>query len=276
MIKKIILIIVVVVVIGLIAWGVWFFAFSRSSGPNAAAHLGSLPSVQGQAQNGTIASVQGVSGPQNPQVVNDFLGEIQNANQIALGGTVVVPPYALQVWGDTNKGGEALLEYASSTGWTLISLGGGEWSVLSLIQEGVPVSVAEQLVAGLTNGTSAIATSSVAIPAGDTIAIGTPRGVVTMNNFYNNAAYIDQNERVVVIQQNSTYGIFYDISGSNFKLAIFRTPSKAVRQAAEAGFLASLGISQQDACRLNPYETFPEDVSATSNQHSLSFCSGAF
>lgn len=265
-----------VVFAGLIAWGLWFFAFSKSSNPNTATHLGSLPPVQSQTQSGASASVQGISNPQNPQVANDFIGAIQNANQIALGGTVVVSPYALQVWGDANKGGEALLEYASSTGWTLMSLGGGEWTALSLMQEGVPVAVAQQLVAGLTTGTLIPATSSVAIPAGDTLSIGTPRGIVTMNNFYNNAAYIDQDEQVVVIQQSSTYGIFYNVSGSAFTLVLFGTPSEAAHQAAEGGFLASLGISQQDACKLSVYEIFPEDVSATASQHNLSFCSGAF
>lgn len=272
--KKPILITVAVVVVILIAWGVWFFVFSRSSSSTAVVHLGSLPPVQSQTQSGTSVSVQGVSSTQNSQVANDFLGEIQNANQIGLGGTVMVPPYALQIWGDTNKGGEALLENTSSTGWTLVSLGGGEWSVLSLIQEGVPVDAAEQLVAGLGQATSTSATpSSTVFPTGDTLAIGTLHGVVTMNNFYNTAAYIDQDEQTVVIEQSSTYGIFYDMSGSSFTLALFGTQSDGARRAAETGFLTELGISQQDACKLSVYEISPEDVSATANQHSLSFCS---
>ena len=102
--KKLMIIISVVVVIGLIAWGAWFFISSRNSSPAAISTnpVGLLPPVQSQAQNGTTASVQGVSSPQDPQVANDFLGAIQNANQISLGGTVEVSPYALQIWGDTN------------------------------------------------------------------------------------------------------------------------------------------------------------------------------
>ena len=92
-----------------------------------------------------------VTSPQDPAIASNFKSQIQNANLITLGGTIVVSSYALQIWGDVNKGGEALLEYASSTGWTLMSLGGGEWTVDGLVQEGVPQNIAEQLVAGLGN-----------------------------------------------------------------------------------------------------------------------------
>jgi hypothetical protein len=277
--KKLMIIISVVVVIGLIAWGAWFFISSRNSSPAAISTnpVGLLPPVQSQAQNGTTASVQGVSSPQDPQVANDFLGAIQNANQISLGGTVEVSPYALQIWGDTNKGGEALLEYGSSTGWSLVSLGGGEWTVLSLIQEGVPVTTAQQLVAGLgQTGASTPATSSVAIPAGDTISIGTSHGVVTMNNFYSKAVYIDSNEQTVVIQQTPNYGIFYNISGSSFVITLLSAPLEAAQQAAESAFISNLGISQQDACKLTVYENVPASVSSqyVGQSSSLSFCGG--
>ena len=286
--KKLISIIAVVVVIGLIVWGAWLFMFSGSSGRNTPSNPNGLlplapsiaPSkVQSQTQSGISVFVQVVSSPQNPEIAKDFLGEIQNADQIALGGTVIASPYALQIWGDTNKGGEALLEYASSTGWTLVSLGGGEWTVLALIQEGVPVSVAEQLVAGLTNGTLPTPTAPpITIPVGDTITIGTSGGSVTMNNFYKSADYIDQDQRAVVVQQASTYNIVYYISNSGFTLTILGAPSQADRQMAEAAFLASLGISQQDACKLSVYENFPGNLSIAPRQQNLSFCtsSGAF
>jgi hypothetical protein len=264
--KKFILILAIVIVIGLIVWGVWFLALGRSSSRATSSNnnqSGSLPStpssipstIQSRTQSGTSVRIQNVSSPQNPEVAKDFLGEIQNADQIALGGTVVVSPYALQIWGDTNKGGEALLEDESSTGWMLISLGGGEWTVLALVQVGVPVSLAQQLVAGLVSGTfSPSVGAPIAIPPGNTIAIGTADGTVTMNNFYNSAAYIDQAQQTVVIEQSSTYSISYNIADSSFTLNILGTPSEATRQGAEAAFLAALGISQQDACELSVYE----------------------
>jgi len=277
--KKLILIIAVVVIVVLIVWGVWFFVISRNSSPAATStnSAGLLPPVQSQAQNGTTASIQGIPSPQNPQVANDFLGAIQNANQISLGGTVVVSPYALQIWGDTNKGGEALLQYGSSTGWSLVSLGGGEWTVLSLIQEGVPVATAQQLVAGLGQTGASTPSSSVVIPAGATISIGTSHGVVTMNNFYNNAAYIDSNEQTVVIQQAPDYGIFYNISNSSFVITLLSTPLEAAQQTAESAFISSLGIPQQGACKLTVYESVPANVSSqyVGQSFPLSFCGGS-
>jgi hypothetical protein len=47
-----------------------------------------------------------------------------------------------------------LLKYSSSKGWVLMSLGGGEWAVDDLVEEGVPEPTAEQLIAGLNNEAS--------------------------------------------------------------------------------------------------------------------------
>jgi hypothetical protein len=277
--KKTISIIGAVIIIGLVVWGAWSFVSSKGSAGNTLSNSSSLlPSVslsiQSQTQNGASVPVQGIASPQNSEVAKDLLGEMQNANQIALGGTVVASPYALQIWGDANEGGEALLEYSSSTGWNLISLGGGEWNVVALIQEGVPQSVAKQLIAGLTSGMPSPAASSTIIPAGDTIILGTAQGSVAMNNFYKNAGYIAQDQQTVVIQQASTYSIVYDVSDSSFTLTISSAPLDAVRQAAEAAFLSSLGISQQDACKLRVYEDISGGVP---NQYAgksfpLSFC----
>jgi hypothetical protein len=279
--KKIIAVIGILTIIGIIAWGVWFFTFSRNSQSNLGVSL-QMPSStpQGQTQSATPAPVQQISSLENPEVAKDFLGEVQNVNQITLGGTVVVLSYSLQIWGNTNSGGEALLKYASSTGWTLVSLGGGEWTVPALMQEGVPQSIAEQLVAGLTNSasTSLSAVSPMNIPSGDTITIGTSKGSVTMNNFYKSAAYIAQDQQTVVIQQTSTYIIVYNVLHSSFTITIQSAPLEATRQAAEAAFLNTLGISQQDACKLSAYENVPASVSDkyVGKSLPLSFCNQAF
>jgi hypothetical protein len=94
------------------------------------------------------ASVSAETTQNQTQVKTSFTHAIQNANEIQLYNTVVVMPYALQTWGDQNKGGESLLKYDSTTGWILLSMGGGAWDVPSLVSAGVPQSVAEQLVAG--------------------------------------------------------------------------------------------------------------------------------
>jgi hypothetical protein len=81
-----------------------------------------------------------------PVIKKALLGQIQNSNQITLKNAVVVMPYALQAWGDSNKGGDALLRYDHTNGWILVSMGGGAWDVPSLIQLGVPQDIAAQLV----------------------------------------------------------------------------------------------------------------------------------
>jgi hypothetical protein len=285
--KRIVRILIVALVIGLIAWGVWFFVSTKninngnltgqtSSGGSLPSTPSSIPSrVQSKAESGASIYVQNVSSPQDSSISAAFLNQIQNADEIALGGTIAASPYALQIWGDTNQGGEALLENEQSTGWTLISLGGGEWSVLALIQEGVPVSVAEQLVAGLNNGV-APSTGSTTIPPGDTINIGTTKGTVTMNNFYNNAVYLDQAEQAVVIQQSSTYSIIYNIPDSSFVITVSGVPFADARQAAEAAFLTTLGISQADACKLDVTINAPYNIDPNPMDQGLglSFCGG--
>ena len=274
--KKPILIITALFAIGLIAWGIWFFALSKGSGGNTSSNnpSGSSLSVQSQTQSGASVPIQGITSPQNPEVAKAFLGEMQNANQTALGGTVLVSPYALQVWGGANEGGEALLENVPSTGWTLVSLGGGEWSALALMQEGVPQSIAMQLITGLSGGTPPPVTSPINIPPGNTLTIGTPQGSVVMNNFYNSADYIAQNQRAIVIQQSSTYDIVYNVSDSGFTLTVFSMPFETVRQTAEAALLNLLGISKQDACKLSVYENVTGNASGqyAGRSFPLSFC----
>lgn len=272
--KKFILILGAAVIIGLIVWGVWSFILSKNQN-HFSGSTGSLSPVSVTTQSGKTVNVQGVSSPQSAEVIHDFLGGIQNAAQIGLGGTVIASPYALQIWGDANKGGEALLRYASSTGWTLISFGGGEWDVLGLMQEGVPLSNAEQLVAGLTNETSTSITPSAKIPSGDTVTIGTTKGSVIMNNFYKSALYIDQGQGAVVIQQTSTYSIIYNIPDSSFGVIIIPSSgSETGRQMAETAFLSTLNISEKDACKLTVYESITGGISGQQAGGSLplSFC----
>lgn len=280
--KRPIIIIIVIVAIGLVAWSIWFSVYLQGSQNNESSNTGSslptiLPSAQSQPQGGAAAPIQAISSPENSDVAKDFLSSMQNEGQVALGGTVVVSPYALQVWGDTNMGGEALLEYTSSTRWVLLSLGGGEWTVLSLMQEGVPLATAKQLIAGLTNSTPSSIISPTNVPAGSTVTIGTSQGSVMVNNFYKNADYIAQDQNAVVIQQTVNYGIFYNILNSGFTITIFSAPFDAVRQTAEVAFLSSLNISQQDACKLSVYENASGNIANeyAGQSFPLSFCASS-
>lgn len=115
----------------------------------------SPPSALPSATSSVVATVvynktipdQLASAGTEPAIAQSFLGQIQNPDLIQLQGTAVASDYALQIWEDENKGGEALLRYDPSLGWTLVSLGGGEWSSSALVALGVPPTTAEQLVA---------------------------------------------------------------------------------------------------------------------------------
>ena len=67
---------------------------------------------------------------------------------VTLQGTVIVSTYALQTWKEGDEAGEALFKYTSGTGWKLVTSGGGEASVASLITIGIPQDIAEALIAG--------------------------------------------------------------------------------------------------------------------------------
>lgn len=84
----------------------------------------------------------------DPEVQTAFVSQIENADQIILGDTVIASDYALQTWGDEDKGGQAVLRQNAAGVWELLSMGGGAWDVASLTEAGVPQSVAEKLVHG--------------------------------------------------------------------------------------------------------------------------------
>lgn len=114
-------------------------------------------------------------------------------------------------------------------------------------------------------------------PTGDTITLGTTQGDVTTKNFYKSADYTTQDKETVVVHATSTYSIVYNVSDSSFIITLLAMPLEAARQAAETAFLSYLGVSKQDACKLNVYEGVPASVS---DQYSgtpipLSFCGNA-
>ncbi len=96
------------------------------------------PSSQAQASKDAEAAV-----------AKDFLAQVRQvpSEPLTVKETVVKDDYALQVWGTTHTGGQAVLKYNSSTKtWTLLSMGGGAWSAATLSDVGVPLPVANELV----------------------------------------------------------------------------------------------------------------------------------
>ncbi len=126
------------------------------------------------------------------------------------------------------------------------------------------------------------------VPAGPTISLQTNQGVVTMKNFYNEAAAVNQATVFLRIDFRDTYHyeMGYNRQNSTFYIML-DTYSLAdaieYRSVAEDDFLNLMGISKSDACKLrvdlrvNPtYVTagnYPIDLAQMN--YGLSFCPGS-
>lgn len=117
-------------------------------------------------------------------------------------------------------------------------------------------------------------------PSGTTLTLGTPKGSVTVNNFYTGAKSISVDHTAVLAQETDGYNITYYAPDSSFNILITQTPFDTVRAQAEAAFLQLLGTSKTDACKLNVKVGVPVSVdpSNAGQNLGLSFCSasGAF
>ncbi len=79
------------------------------------------------------------------RVKNDFVRQYNNQDMV-LGKTVVLSPYALQEWYDKNVSGTTLLKLSADGGWLIV---GGEGGVINeevLIYFGVPSSYSKKLI----------------------------------------------------------------------------------------------------------------------------------
>ncbi len=106
-------------------------------------------------------------------------------------------------------------------------------------------------------------------PAGDTIAIGTDKGTVTVKNFYRNL--VDTEEGFIIIRDEPAYMIYYEVTSGAFFIDLSVPFSDRARAEIEKSFVALLGVSGEDVCKL--------DVTVTSSQspgetRPLSFCPG--
>lgn len=125
--------------------------------------------------------------------------------------------------------------------------------------------------------TSTTSTTPTVVPTSTTLTLGTNQGNVIMNNFYKTGDYITQDQQTVIVHNDPQYSIEYNVGDSSFSIGILSVPLEAARQAAEAAFLSRLGISEQDACKLNVYEGVPAGVSDkyVAQNFRLSFCGDA-
>ena len=111
------------------------------------------------------------------------------------------------------------------------------------------------------------------IPTGTTLNLGTRQGTVTVNNFYASDPPVDT-DGYMIIKITENYYIDYDPINSNFWIGIIGMPFSAWQTIAEQDLLATLGVSQGDACKLTVTEGVIYNPSNPLDGQSvpLSFC----
>ena len=112
-------------------------------------------------------------------------------------------------------------------------------------------------------------------PTGPYLSIGTARGTVQVNNFYlSNPAVDDGGD--IIIKQAQNYVIVYDPSDSSFWLGVTGNPFSVSKSAVENDFLAVLGVSKADACKLSVTSgvIYSEGNPNDGKSFPLSFCVG--
>lgn len=105
------------------------------------------------------------------------------------------------------------------------------------------------------------------IPAGPTFYISAKNGLVEVNNFYlSNPEVLEAD--VIGLHSGDAYSIIYSMDSSVFWINYKNSPDSRLRAEAENTFLTLLGVSGEDACRLEVWET----VGNSPRKMSLSFC----
>ena len=113
------------------------------------------------------------------------------------------------------------------------------------------------------------------IPKEERIIVSGVSGGVSVENFYRGPLEMND-ERDALIDRGEDYRLVYLASDGTFLLNIQKLPFEAARQHAEEGLLRTLGIAEEDACRLRVYAAVPRyvDESLAGQIFGLSFCGG--
>jgi len=98
-------------------------------------------------------------------------------------------------------------------------------------------------------------------------------GDIEIDNFYKSAQVINENGDAVVNKSEDHETIYFP-TGSQFLISIIGSPFDEAKLKAEVSFLQSLGISQDEACRLNVIITTPRfaNPEQAGQEYKLSFC----
>ncbi len=140
----ILLVLIVIVALGI---GLLVFFSTRSAAPPDQLNT---PSTNTGTPNSTVSVTQQRSKTEVRAAYQEIITKNPGDNT-ELYDTSIVGEYALQVWAGDTMGGEALLKYdPSQRKWNILSGGGGQWSVETLVTlMNVPQDTAVQLLAGL-------------------------------------------------------------------------------------------------------------------------------
>lgn len=107
-------------------------------------------------------------------------------------------------------------------------------------------------------------------PQGSTFQIGTSRGVVTVNNFYNTPVVLE--EEFLILEDNNNYQINYDTETSQFVIYFTDAPAGILQSQAENNLMTILGTDAQDTCKLNVSEEYPGNSAIAPQGNNMSFC----
>lgn len=144
---KRIIILSAALVIVVVAVGAVFLVLSKGA-PEPANTKKTPPSVPGS--SGYSVTLQQSQDSRAVQAAYQSVLSKNNFDNVRLYQTAISEGYALQSWKGDSIGGEALLKFDTAQNkWIIVDPGGGAWSVLGLVQMGVPQSAAESLVAGM-------------------------------------------------------------------------------------------------------------------------------
>lgn len=116
------------------------------------------------------------------------------------------------------------------------------------VEHGPKVTAAEQVNPHREQG------AEWAAPRGDYLEIKTASGDVRVKNFYKTDKYVTQDHETVVLAENENYSISYYAGDEGFIITLFSADTAAARTAAESELLDQLGVSRDDALKLNVNE----------------------
>ncbi len=105
-----------------------------------------------------------------------------------------------------------------------------------------------------------------------TVAISTPKGAVTVNNFTLNP--LSKTESSMELADTNDYQIIYFQKEGSFLITLASQPATAARIKAETAFLSILNINKEQACKLTVALKIPYSVdeNLAGPDYGLSFC----